>query len=340
MSQRRIYLLAIACSLALLPTAAASAQDDGSVDRDPASYGQIEMTGRITLDDQYTRYSVPLTCNEAQAGRSDCLVHLTTSYQRTGSYPKFTRTGSPVIADERDVTIPVGGEHRVVVTTTKVLDALVRYGGNMYVDVSATLPGSQVGTTGTVQAIMGSHDVCAKRDRLTIPWKGKGRVRFVAPKGGDAFGRVSGTVTRKTLMTQGSEYRVEKASITITARGVTTTLSKGTRFIITCVGVNAVAGGKMVMSPYLYTGKASVRTTKSKMRQPAAYIVTSEGVLGTRKRETSRFTVTRSGSKRISRLRVTKGRSGGITPFNTPHRSPCTQGRALKVDRRGRISRA
>lgn len=302
---------------------------------DPSVFGSIQTTGRVLHDEQFTRLDLPLQCYEAQAGRSDCLLRVTTRYQWAGGYPKYEPVGTAVVADVRDVTIPLDSEQHVIIETTKILTAIAKRGGNLRVSLAVTMPGSQATTEGQTFALLPRRNECAKGDRTVYPWSGKGTLRYETDKGGDGFGNVSGTVRRKTLL-GGAKYRVTKGSVSYTFRGVKTTISKGGVFTVTCSALTDVGRGKSLVSPYLYSGKVTVRTS-GKMSQLAAYVATNEGVLGTRRKERATFTVTRR--NQISRLKVSRGKSGGITPFNTRERSPCTQGRSLKVDRRGRISR-
>jgi hypothetical protein len=305
----RPLLLALLASL-LLPASAPAALDGG---------------GKITHDDQWSRFTLPVTCDEP----AGCTTTVAISYQFLGRYPDFKPLGAPVQADSKAVTVPAGSSE-LALETGEVIKGLARQGGAFHVIFEAG--GARLGQT------FGNYDKvggCDGRSPLVMPFGGKGSLYYRAPKD-DTFDRVSGPVTRSTFMTQSSDYEVRGGTVTYSYKGVTYTFAKGARFSMTCTGNTDVAGGAGVLSPFLKAGKVSVRADRSEMKQPAAWIVTSEGNLGTRAKETTLFTVTRRSSR--STLSVKKGANGTITPWNSRTRSPCRAGQRLTVDRKGVIT--
>ena len=305
-----------------------------------AASASVLPTGGMTHDDQWSRFTVPMNCDEAQPGRTDCLVEITTSYQFNSGYPKFNRLGDPVVADTRQITIPVGSPQKVVIETSNVLKGIAKKGGSFYTYIAVELVGMP--GYGFEERSYGSYSEvgdCGSRSPLILPWSGRGKLFFKAGKD-DTFDRVSGPVTRNTFMAGGTNYQVKSGPVTYEFKGVRYTFKPGSEFIITCSGVGSVGRGASVLTPSLTSGSVSVKTSAPEMKQPAAYVLTSEGNLGTRAKETTRFTVTRNEARRVSTLAVAKGKQASITPWNTTTRSPCTAGQKLKVNRRGVISRA
>lgn len=303
----RLLLLAVLASLTL-PLTSASAS--------------VTSAGQVTHDDQWSRYTLPMTCDEAPA----CTVELTISYQFVGGYPKFEPLGPRTVADTKTVTVPEGTSD-VVVETGKVIEGLARKGGAFRVHLEG---GDYRGQSFGNYPKVGS---CGKGSPVLLRWKGPGKLTFRAEKD-ESFDRVSGPVTRDTFMV-GTRYEVTGGSVSYAYKGVSYTFARGAKFGMTCTGNTSVARAASILSPYLHAGAVTVTASKRKMRQPAAWIMTSEGNLGTRAKETTRFTVSRKRS--VSTLSMKKGRAGTITPWNTAQRSPCRAGQKLSVDRRGRI---
>jgi hypothetical protein len=291
----------------------------------PASASaEVLGSGAMTHDDQWSRYSLPMTCGEP----AGCTVALTFSYEFLGKYPDFKPLGPATVADTKTITVPAGVSTPVV-ETGDVLKGIAKKGGAFRVIVEGG---------GYSERSFGSYDKvgeCDGKAPFILAFSGPGKLRYRAKKG-DTFDRVSGPVTRQTFVTQGSDYEVRDGTVSYSYRGVTYTFAEGATFGMTCTGNTDVAGGAGVLSPFLRKGKVTVKADKIEMKQPAAWIVTDEGNLGTRARETTSFVVSRRGT--VSTLAVKKGTAGTITPWNSPTRSPCTAGHKLRVNRKGVIS--
>lgn len=302
----RPLLLAV-LALSLLPASASAA---------------LTSAGDITHDDQWSRFTLPVTCDEPS-----CTLPVTISIQRLGKYPEFKPLGAPTVLDTKTVVAGTG-QSNVVVETDKVIPAIAEDAGAFWV----IFDGADYNERSFGNYSFGD---CGGDSPLLLSYSGKGRLYYRADKA-DNFGRVSGPVTRSTFMAQGSRYEVRDGSVTYRFRGVTYTFAKGARFLMTCTGNTSTAGGAGVLSPMLEAGKVSVKAVKRKMKQPAAWIMTSEGNLGTRARETTSFSVSRRRS--VSTLSMQKGKAGTITPWNSATRSPCRAGEKLSVNRKGVIS--
>ena len=250
--------------------------------------------------------------------------------QRLSRGPKFTPIGAPVVVGVARAAVPAGSWRELEVVTEKVIDVIAAQGGGtVQVLLETRVADSQDERTTAVGANFAPG--CRKTDPYRLPWSGSGRI-VSRLRGGPPKPVVTSTVI------PGTEYEVLGGPITLSYNGVRARIAAGSKFTVSCMGQTEVARGRLLLTPYLERGRIDVQTTAS-MAQPAAYVGTGEGNLGTRRTETSRFTVSRDAATQRSVLRVQTGSSGAITPFNTRERSPCTAGTRLTVDHRGRISR-
>ena len=136
----------------------------------------------------------------------------------------------------------------------------------------------------------------------------------------------------------GEPLVVGNAPVTFKVLGVTYVVSPHARFDRTCWGLTDYHHGQAAPTVVLDAGRVHVF---GKPRRPQIWVGvgTPQGNLGSRSQERVDFTVTTDPRKLISVMRVTVGKTTQVTPFNTPTRSPCTNGQALSVDRFGHIRR-
>lgn len=120
--------------------------------------------------------------------------------------------------------------------------------------------------------------------------------------------------------------------------GVTYAFGPHARFALLCSALSDYARGKPFPTVFMHSGTVHV-TGKPGGFQYVASIFTPEGSLGSRSQEKIDFRVTRKAKAHRSVLEVTTGKTTQITPVNSSTRSPCTNGHALSVDRKGRIAK-
>ena len=289
----------------------------------------LTSAGKVRPDDQFSRFTLPVQCEIAPDDTAGCTATFTISIQYLGPYPDHEPRGPYEQVDTKTVSAPGVGRHDVVVETDEVIKRYATRGGPFFVLIEGP------DYYGRAFADYGKVGFCDKEKSLLMPYSGPGRLVF-QPAKAEGWDRIAGPVTRKTFMISNSQYAVEGGAISYSHRGVTYTLAKGAKFGVTCTGNTSTAGGRGVLSPYLYAGRVSVKSDAKDMTQPAAWVVTPEGNLGTRAKETTSFSVSRKRS--VSTLAMQKGKAGTITPWNSRTRSPCRAGEKLSVNRKGVIS--
>jgi hypothetical protein len=320
--------IAVATLLMLLALAGTASAQDEPPPPDVGDETEFEV-GKPAVDEQYTHFTVPFRCARPAFGTPSCDVTVTARFQRLGRYPQFRPAGGEQEAGSARVAVPAGAQQDVELETRRIIASIARtQGGNVRVTLEVRVADASFAPK--LQLGGGFPTGCGNAgDPYLVPWSGAGRPLVLHDHG-------PSQPVRTEHVIPGQTYGVRGGPIVLAYNGIRVTVAEGSRFTLTCVGQTEVARGRLLLTPLLHSGRMDVRTSAS-MDQPAAYVFTREGNLGTRRREASEFTVQRDGGKRISTLAVEQGRSGAITPNTTKERSPCTAGERLSVDRRGRI---
>jgi len=290
-------------------------------------------------DGQLTSLTSAVTCATPPPGQSQCAVTLRTMWRATAQ-GKYAATGTArFVGSPQQVTVPAAATVSVTVNVppAQLRDVLARTKTAAIVELRATIDGYLVDTNSAYASLRNPSNMCGT-PRFT---------RHGGAKLDTEFERNTGKGLTKTWIALTSpdleiytRYRVRSGSVAFTIHGVRYQLPKGSEFNITCSGLGAVKRGRLFAT--LYLARGSVRTTGKPRgsRQPAVSILTNEGSLGTRTAESVDLTVKRNVNAQKSSMLVRRGRTGQITPWKSQKSSPCTNGRRLTVDRRGRIRSA
>jgi hypothetical protein len=129
-----------------------------------------------------------------------------------------------------------------------------------------------------------------------------------------------------------------QATTTFRLHGLTYTMPARSQFQLTCHGVRAVSPTQLFPSIALLDGQVHVTGTPTGGWQLAAGVFTSEGSLGSRKREAVDMTITRNARKQLATLAVKKGSSGIVVPKRSTRAVHCDRGERLAVNRFGTIT--
>lgn len=287
------------------------------------------------IDTQFTHFTVTVSCpTDPSLAPSDCPVTLALSW-RPASRRSFAPQGPMRALTAQTFTVAAGQSQTLtmIAPAAKLRDVTAR----QHVAAIAYATLTDLRTNGKVDqqqsaGTVGAYDNCP--GPAYVPFRG-GAV--------DVLGRSpSGKVTHVPVLSGdlgvGEAMQVGARPVSFEVLGVTYHLSAGAQFDRTCWGLSDYHRGQAAPTVFLAAGQVTAAGTPHGA-QIWVSIGTPEGSLGSRSQERVAFTVKRNARARVSTIRVAVGRTTQVTPFNTPTRSPCTNGQALSVDRHGHIRR-
>ena len=335
----------VAIVAALVPVGSASAvppfRDLG--DNTPfIEHAWVEFSG-VEFDSQFTRVAAKVICpvddfDPGGGSTEPCRARVGVTWFLEGKGVKGPRRG---LAAPRDMVIERGAsEHyEVRIPPNDLRNVLARAGGQALVGIGSVDPDTLYLQSNETLAT--PTFTPAKRTR----WNSCGVQSFLRVAGAtlleeirDADGKVSFGPLYSPDIQILTRYRVVKGTARFTLNGLRHELSEGSEFSVWCAGLNALHRGKTFPTLQLDKGAVRISGRPSTKRQFAAVVTTQEGLLGSRSQERVAITVTRNKGRRVSTLRMHKGRTGTVTPL-LQHLggSPCTAGKVLSVNWRGVI---
>ncbi len=310
----------------LVPPASAHGQESG----ESATSVTLEIG---SFDRQLTHVPLKLTCKAAPEGASDCQVTVRAAWSLVNPQTGQRQTEPDVFASV-PASVSVGATSPVDVDESSLglRDKVAAANGK-----SAALLEVEIVDGAGVQLDFGSTV------GFVPPFKSFCHLpRSVSFAGGPAEQKsldgkrfeplVSGRLDSFT------DTKVGGKRLRFSLYGVKYEFAPRARFSLQCSALGSYAHGKPFPTVIMREGKVHV-TGKPRGYQYVASIYTPEGSLGSRSKERVDFTVTRKPAAHKSILRVEKGHTTQITPVDSTTRSPCTDGQALSVDRRGHVRR-
>lgn len=287
------------------------------------------------VDTQFTEFTATVSCpSEAGFPISSCPVTLKLSW-RPADRRTYKAKGGAVALSARTVTLSPGQSQTLTLAAPKRLLRDVTASRHVAAIVYATLLDNRTGTkVGQLQYMgpSGAFTICP----------GPAYVHFT----GGPVVVINRTLSGKTTLMpvvsgdleEGEDLQAGDHAVQFTMLGVTYRISPHALFARTCWSLTDYAGGRPAPTVVIDSGSIHV-SGRPRGIQYWVGVGTPEGNLGSRSRERVAFTVTRNARAEVSTMRVSVGRTTQVTPFDTPTRSPCTNGQALSVDRYGHIHR-
>ena len=352
MQSRRMRPLVVTASVLLTLVVAAPAAAQAPPFREPSDDDPYIDTAWVEFSDvkadrQLTHVSATVLCPvddfRPDAGpQAPCRARVGVTWFLEGKTAKGPKYG---LAQPREMLIPRGqtAPYEVTIPPAELRDVLARHRGTSIVGIGSVDPDTRyLGSN----LSLASPNFALKRTK----WTACGANRFLRLQGGTLLEQQHDDGEREdpgfgplyspdiAILTR---YKVVGGPARFSLNGVRHQIAAGSEFFIDCISVNAVHRGTTFPAVWLVKGSARVSGRPTARRQFAAIVHTLEGFMGTRSREALDMTVTRDAKKRVSTMRMHKGRTGAITPFlQIRGSSPCTAGNALSVNWRGTIRRA